>query len=402
MKRSPDGPSSMKSVGIAYGKCKGTIKRILGHAYYAAKLLPVLRPAGTDKDSIFVMVYSLHGGGAERVAANLANGLSETYHVVMFCFRKKSKEYPLEEGVEKVYIPTRLYGTIEERQKMMESYVRTYKKVRKPAAAISFMYSMNRMNVHTASGETVICSERNYPVKREPEHMEEIASLYREADHVVFQSSTVRDLFDEETASHSSIILNPVSVSCLRKEKTARRIVNIGRLNPQKNQAMLIRAFADFHAAHSDYKLSIYGEGDLYDELEALAESLGVSGSVILHGNVENIHEAASDCEMFVLSSDYEGLSNALLECMMMGMPCISTRCPGSADVIQNGENGILTDVGSEEQLSSAMALLADNAGLRESLGRAARITAENFRQEIITRQWADLIGNLRRASDDK
>ena len=106
----------------------------------------------------------------------------------------------------------------------------------------------------------------------------------------------------------------------------------------------------------------------------------------------DKIHEAVADAEMFVLSSDYEGLSNALLECMMMGMPCISTACEGSMDVIRSGENGILTEIGDQEQMASAMARLADDPELRERLGKAAAVTAERFRKEEVVRKWIEVI----------
>ena len=104
------------------------------------------------------------------------------------------------------------------------------------------------------------------------------------------------------------------------------------------------------------------------------------------------MHEAVADAEMFVLSSNYEGLCNALLECMMMGMACISTACEGSVDVIRDGENGLLTEVGNEEQLLQAMLRLAENAELREQIGKAAGKTAERFRRDVVVRQWMELV----------
>lgn len=213
--------------------------------------------------------------------------------------------------------------------------------------------------------------------------------------HVVFQSAFVRDLFDENVRAHSTILPNPVSVSCRRSALVRHRIVNIGRLNSQKNQNMLIRAFARFSEVHGAYTLSFYGDGELLPDLEIMVRELGLQDKVLFHGNVEKVHEAIADAEMFVLSSDFEGLSNALLECMMMGMPCISTACEGSVDVIRDGENGLLTEVGNEEQLLQAMLRLAEDEDLRERLGRAAAETAEHFRKEVVVQQWMDLVEEL-------
>ena len=211
---------------------------------------------------------------------------------------------------------------------------------------------------------------------------------------MVFQSETVRSLFSQNVREHSSIILNPVSVSCERVGGS-HRVVHVGRLTPQKNQAMLIRAFGEFHRTHRDFTLSIYGEGELEEELRALADSLGLKNAVQFHGQVQDVHAAIADAEVFALSSNYEGLSNALLECMMMGFPCISTRCEGSVDVIHSGKNGVLVDVGSEEQMTGALALLAENATMREALGAEARKSSEGFQAKRIIGQWEQLIAQL-------
>jgi glycosyltransferase involved in cell wall biosynthesis len=93
-----------------------------------------------------------------------------------------------------------------------------------------------------------------------------------------------------------------------------------------------------------------------------------------------------------VLSSDFEGLSNALLECMSMGIACISTRCEGSVDVIRNGENGLLVDIGDETGLMKAMCLLADDAGLRRKLERQAREDIRVYDKDIVTKSWEQVI----------
>jgi glycosyltransferase involved in cell wall biosynthesis len=258
-------------------------------------------------------------------------------------------------------------------------------------AAVSFMFAMNQVNVRSRWREKVICSERNNPAMREPEHMSAIAGIYAQADLVVFQTERVRALFGEEIRSRSIVIPNPVTME-LRWEGGSPRVVNVGRLTPQKNQALLLRAFARFHAAHPGYTLSVYGEGPLREMLTRLAEELGVSDTVFLEGNVPDLHRRIRDAEMFVLSSDYEGMSNALLECMAMGMPCISTACEGSDELIQSGVSGILTETGDEEALYRAMCRLAEDPALRQELGEAAHRTARAYRTELIANRWRRLI----------
>ena len=347
----------------------------------------------TGKPGMLIMCSSLYGGGAERVACRLACGMSDRYDVTMLYIQDKGRTYHLEPCIGTVAMPY-FEGSFDMIMDGRARFTRWLKETLDVSVSVSLMFTMNKLNTRSAGKETVICSERNNPAKRDPEHMAEINGIYEAADHVVFQSQAVRSLFSDKVQSRSSVILNPVSVPCVRTGGR-HRIVTIGRLTPQKNQAMLIRAFAAFYRDHPGYTLSIYGTGELGEELQQLAGSLGVADAVRFHGQVWDVHAAVADAEIFALSSDYEGLSNALLECMMMGFPCVSTRCEGSVDVIQSEKNGILTDVGSEEQMAVALSLLADDARLREKLGAEAAKTSEQYKTERILGQWRQLIGRL-------
>ena len=111
-----------------------------------------------------------------------------------------------------------------------------------------------------------------------------------------------------------------------------------------------------------------------------------------LEGRSSTIHEDISDAEIFVLSSDYEGLSNALLEAMMMGFPCITTDCEGSTDVIVNGENGLMIHRGSQQELTQALLRYAEDPDFREKMGLGAKATAQSFRKEAVAEKWSELI----------
>ena len=349
----------------------------------------------SGKKAVLIMVDSFYRAGAQRVAATLADGLSEYYSVTLFCKKKDDPEYPAPEGVGILYLP-QFIGDKEEQARYEERYVKWIKMRLRIKASISMLFWMNDMNVRCRVRDKVICCERNNPSKKEPENMSRICSIYEQADHVVFQSQKVRDLFPESVKNHSSIILNPTQTDVKRKGSTRHRIVNIGRLHPQKNQGMLIRAFNEFHISHPEYELSIYGDGSERRKLEELVHDLGLEDAVVFHGNTENVHEEAADAEMAVLSSDYEGLPNALLECMMMGMACISTACEGAVDVIDNNENGLLTGIGDEKALAEAMTRLADDPLLRKKLGDNAMKSSERFRKDRIIAQWRQLIEDLK------
>ena len=131
----------------------------------------------------------------------------------------------------------------------------------------------------------------------------------------------------------------------------------VGRLEPQKNFPMLIRAISEFHKREKDYKLVIYGEGRERINIENLIKELHLENSVSLPGRNKDVLNCINDCAAFILSSDYEGMPNALIEAMCMGMPVISTDCPsgGPREIIENEKNGLLIPVNDELRMTQAM-----------------------------------------------
>ena len=125
-----------------------------------------------------------------------------------------------------------------------------------------------------------------------------------------------------------------------------------------------------------------------------MAKTLGIEDRVIFEGFRNDVHEKIADATMFVMSSDYEGLSNALLEAMAMGLPCISTDSPpgGARMVIKNGQNGLLVPVGNKEKLMEAMDSIAANAEMAEKMGRNAAEMRDLLSEERICSQWEKLI----------
>lgn len=327
------------------------------------------------------------------VHVRTASELIDRYRVVIITARRSGRNrHPVSPETEIMHIPGFLDSS-GRYIRLLSGYMRALKRSQNVYASISLLYQMNLLNVESQSKDKVICSERSNPRKTDYAYrFEEIQQIYERADHVVFQSAVVRDLFNENIRGHCSILPNPVGVTCLRKSDPNHRIVNAGRLVTQKNQELLINAFGRFHEKHPEYTLSIFGEGLLHEELAEKIHILNLQNAVCLEGRSKRLHKDICDAEIFVLSSDYEGLSNALLEAMMMGFPCISTDCEGSTDVIENGINGLLVHRGDEDELVSALTLLAENAELRENLGRRAKETSKRFRRKEVCQEWAEMI----------
>ena len=338
---------------------------------------------------VLILIDSIGRAGAQRVASYLASGLADKCSVVLMTYRENEKTYRTDPRVHLMCMPKFNYGR---KEKLYARYLRNVKKIYQIDVSLSMLYIMNCLNVCTKGEERVIVSERNNPMIAYPDRYQKCREIYDQADHVIFQTEEVRSMFSETTRAHSSVLPNPVSVTCYAGDTRKQRIVNAARLHKNKNQELLIRAFAAFLPGHSGYTLSFYGDGPEESALRKLAQELGVGDRVIFHGNVPDIHEQIADAGIFVLSSNVEGMSNALLEAMMMGLPCISTNCTGSKEVIHDGDNGLLVEMGNVQALTDAMAYMADHPEEADRMRRKAMQTAEAFRKEKVTLEWERLV----------
>jgi glycosyltransferase involved in cell wall biosynthesis len=212
----------------------------------------------------------------------------------------------------------------------------------------------------------------------------------------VFQTQEERDYYTWLKCP-TAVIPNPVKEDLPAPFTGERRheIVNFCRLNKQKNIPLLIGAFEKLLREYPDYTLRIYGRGDEKDNLVALTREKGLEDSVFFEDFASDVHDRIRDAAMYVCSSDFEGLSNSMLEAMAIGLPCVCTDCEGGGArmMIQDGKNGLLTPIGDEEALYQAMKKLADDPAFAARLGREAA----NVRQELsiyqIADRWETMIG---------
>lgn len=249
----------------------------------------------------------------------------------------------------------------------------------------------------------VIVSERNAPAQFAGKRRTKIISrfLMRFSDGYVFQTNDAKTFYAKMLRGKGVVIPNPLHIDdfpeILEFSEREDLIVNVGRLTPQKNQTMLIKAFSLFVNKHPEYTLAIFGDGDERGSLESLINNLGLKDKIILPGNVYDIFDRIRKASMFVLSSDYEGMPNALMEAMALGIPSISTDCPcgGPRDLIKDKENGLLTPVGDPEALCAAMCYLAENRKQAERIS----VKSVEIRQQLdfneIGKEWEKYINHI-------
>ena len=351
--------------------------------------------AGETRNLLFV-TSTLYYGGAQKVIAVLANALSERFRVtVAYCY-DSGQSFPFSENVRIRKLPgyNRNAGSLEKmrciRRQVMA--LRALKRKLKIDTAVSLGNVSNLINALSKGKEYVVCSERNNPKKSWGRLFFLTEFSYRIADHIVFQTEKIRQLYPAGIRRKSSILKNPLPIPAPAFAEREKKIVTLGRLSQQKNHALLIESFARFREQNPEYTLHLYGEGELREDLLQLIGTLGQNGHIFLEGGRMDALERIRDAEQFVLSSDYEGLSNALLECMAMGIACISTRCGGSEDVIRDGENGLLIETGDGKALTEAMRTLAEDSGLRQRIGRQAMEDMKAYETDLVVKDWEKVI----------
>ncbi|MBP5162477.1 MAG: glycosyltransferase family 4 protein [Spirochaetales bacterium] len=341
--------------------------------------------------SIMFMIPSMIRGGAERVVSILANDYaSRGWKVSILMLLHSHIGYELDKSIDVIDIS-------DDSKSVALMYPFLIRRVRKtvnavrPDIIVSFMANTCLISGPACrhSDARFVVSERIDPTqdKRNIIVRSMLNSIYSRSDCCIMQTKRAFDYFPEKVKEKSVIIPNPVNVSAVATGGS-RRIVASGRLDAQKNHRLLIKAFSDLHGQFDGWCLDIYGEGPERGDLESLIRELGLSDYVSLKGNVSDLHQQMADAGLYVLSSDFEGLSNALIEAMMMGLPCISTDCAGSDEIITDKQDGIIVPVGDEKALTEAMRLLMSDRDLALSFGRKARISSERFRTDVVIERW--------------
>lgn len=339
---------------------------------------------------------TMAGGGTERVIAALSNYfVKKGNDVTILMTAGNTVEYELNENVKVIQIGNETGGAISGRLQRIYS-LRKFFLNNKDTVYLSFGTETNMFAILSSFflKRKLIVSERNDPNKCSFVYKRNF--LYRFADKLVFQTQDAMDCFPQQISRKGKIIPNPISDFIPEKYNGERRkeVVAVGRLEEQKNHKLLLESFYDFAKCYEEYILTIYGKGSLRQELEKHANDLCIKEKVVFADFAPDVLERIKDSYMYVLSSDYEGISNSLLEAMGLGLPVISTKCPigGYKMLIKNYENGILVPVGDRKALAMAMMQLAEDKDLAEKISNNAVKTRDEYSLEKIAKMWEEYI----------
>lgn len=326
-------------------------------------------------EKIVFVIPDMPGGGTERVVALLANEYSgRGLPVAILLFAGQETAYPLDPRIEVVSVGGPSGGSLSARLgriRRMRQFYRANPNCQ--IWAFSVMGAVFSAVAALGQRHFFLVSERNDPNRYDHRRIRDLA--YRRADVVVCQTKDAVGSFPAGIRKKSVVIPNPLELDISPYEgEREKRIVAVGRLNVQKNHRLLLEAFSSFQKVHKEYVLEFYGKGELEEELRAAAIQLKIDNCVIFKGFSAHVLSDIRTAAMYVLSSDYEGISNSMLEAMALGVPVIATDCPigGSRMYIKDGENGFLVPVGDVDTLALAMGRLAEEPGLSERFSREA------------------------------
>lgn len=357
---------------------------------------------------IVLFISSLQKGGSERVMVNLAEYFHrQKYDVILVTQYKMEEEYPILPEIRRVCSEpdeSALQGGRIHNFRVRFGALREIWNAYKPDVILSFLGKNNLMAVATAAflPSKVVVSVRGEPtMEYEGRLMQMIAKLvFRFADGVVLQTERARAFFPKAVQKKSVILPNPLNEQFLNKRICEERedlIVAAGRLDENKNHAMLIHAFAKIADEYPAVKLVIYGEGELRTALETLVEEKGLGGRISLPGSVSDVAGHICKARIFTLTSNTEGMPNSVMEAMALGVPVIATDCPcgGPAALIEDGVNGLLVPVGDAFALADAFRRIFEDREFELKLRENARRITEKLTPEKVDKAWEEYLNKL-------
>lgn len=363
-----------------------------------------------SRKKICIAIHDLAHAGAERVAASWANYLAKQGHDVFVLVYACGKDlYDLQEGVRVVPVAqtreTFFQMSAVSQLKNMRKIVRS----ERPEIMISFLPKMQIYMMLATLGMRIrrIETVRNNPwIDKDVAGKRMLWNLcFRRSNAIVVQTEEQSLYFPESLRRKSIVIRNPISGDFLKEQKvygnrSVEKFISVARINTQKNYPMMARAFAEATKDRPDCKLDIYGAGTAQatQELQALIDQLGMGERIQLCGWKRNVSELFADYDAFLMSSNYEGMPNALAEAMASGLVCLSTDCKtGPKDMIDSGENGFLAATGDTASFADGIqTILRMEPQQCAAMGNAARETIMQMCSEENTlKRLLDLIESV-------
>lgn len=337
-------------------------------------------------------------GGAEKSITNLANWLANNTNneIMLASVEGDSKPFPISNKV--------IYRGFEfEHRNKAQIHFQIYKNTKivindfRPDKVISFWIQPLFYYCLTGNSSDYFYSERNDPSLEYGKIAKIMRSfILRRAKGVIFQTNDAMNYFPNNIQKKSVVIHNPVYIKYGDypiKENRDKRIVSVGRLNEQKNYSLLIDAFSRICDDYTGWTLEIYGEGILREQLQEKINAYGLEDRISLMGAHHDVIDRIYGAGLFVMTSYYEGMPNALMEAMCLGIPVICSDCPcgGPRELIENGLNGYLFKNNDCDDLINKMRIALSSPWIDQLIKNEKELCNTHSQDEIF-RKWYEFI----------
>ena len=353
---------------------------------------------------IMFVIGDLAGGGAERVVTSIASGLSEKdFQVSILTYYKEENEYPYSSKINRINISN---GNINDFNKI--STIKKLKLIRKsikkeqPDEIICFfphiLFHIFMATIFSKYNKKLSFAVRANPKKERKELNKNSNKILRFIKRIITQNTGQTTCFSPKLQKKMVIIPNPMYDELFINEKkyspVPTKIVSVGRLNDQKNYKLAIEAFEIIYQKYSNFEYFIYGAGSLEAELKELIKSKKLENNIHIMGFEKDRNKIYGDKDIFLMTSKFEGMPNALAEAMCMGIPAISTDCDfGPRDLIMNDDMGILLkDYEVETLVNSLESVICDYENYVLKAKKAREILKEKYSFDKVMNIWETML----------
>jgi len=351
---------------------------------------------------IFFYLGSLARGGAERVVVNLAEYLKQAGYTVTIATPIQAEvEYNVPNGVNRILVDL----TEEEltKSRIKNLFLRIQKlrniwKKEKPDLIVSFAKKNNFMAIVSAKGLKipVIAGIVSAAFREYPKELKWIANiLFPMASGVIAQTPEQRDYFCKRARKKMTILpnaMNPDFVGAVYEGRREDRIVAVGRVDENKNHVMLVKAFAKLADKYPEVTVEIFGDGPARETVEKQIEESKMTGRVIMAGHQTDIKSKIQKARIFVLPSKVEGVPNAMIEAMALGLVPVSTDFGGGGAhvLIKDGVDGFMVPVDDVDMMAEKIDAILSNPEMEARMRENAVKIQDRLKPERVNKQWQD------------
>lgn len=353
---------------------------------------------------ILFVIRDMVVGGAGKQLALTANALVQQGHEVsIYTYFGGPCQHKLDRSIN--YIEQKPIPNSKIKEYLFSIFhIRKQMKIVKPDIVISWRCNAGCFTVLAAVGLPLktVFSERTDPYTETSLALKISSWICNFSDGGVFQLEKVREYY-KRLYKKSTVIPNPINKNIIISnptpyDKRLKKIVHVGRMEiSQKRQDVMLNAFEIFVKQHPDYTLHFYGDGRDFNKVKLLAAEKNLLNNVIFHGDIPNITNVVQDAKMLVLTSDYEGIPNVILEAFAIGVPVVSTNCsPGGAKLLLgNNRNGLLADIGNFQEIAFLMHQIISEKHLAEKIIANGLAKLKEFSTDVIFAKWNDYLTKI-------